>query len=198
MKSSGQRRWGRITVGVVLMVGSAWVFASLYLGAGDRREVLAVARNVEASDTLERSDLRVVRVSVDLGVDTVPASHLDDIVGRPVGADLAAGQLLSEDQLARDRAGGLRAGEASVGMVLPAGGVPNDALHRSQAVRVVLRPPSGGEGELTTVTGRVLEWDDGEQGDVAIDVAVPDDDAARVSAGAADGRATIVAVAGST
>src|SRR5687768_10641884 len=83
-RGQGRRRWGRVGVGAAMVVVGAWVFAGLYLSAGDRREVLVVDRGVGVHEVLERRDLRVVRASVDPGVDVVAADDLDRVVGRPV------------------------------------------------------------------------------------------------------------------
>ncbi|HAS13137.1 MAG TPA: hypothetical protein DCS55_21895, partial [Acidimicrobiaceae bacterium] len=58
-----RRRWGRIAVGLAAAVLGAWIFAALYLSAGDRHEVVALSQTVDRLDVIERSDLRVVRIS---------------------------------------------------------------------------------------------------------------------------------------
>jgi len=76
-----RRRWGRIGVGVAAAILGAWVFAALHLSAGDRHEVVALSHDVDRLEVIDRSDLRVVRISSDTDVSTVDASQLDDIVG---------------------------------------------------------------------------------------------------------------------
>ncbi len=48
--------------GVLAAVVGGWLFASLYLSADDRVEVLAVATDIGRFDVIERSDLRVVTI----------------------------------------------------------------------------------------------------------------------------------------
>jgi hypothetical protein len=90
-----RRRWGRFAAGAVLALLGAWVFATLYVSAGKRVEVLALARDVDAFDPIEEGDLRTVLVAADESeVDTVDAGDRDDIVGLRPSTALLAGQLL--------------------------------------------------------------------------------------------------------
>jgi hypothetical protein len=178
-----------------MVVVGAWVFAGLYLSAGDRREVLVVERDVDAHEVLERRDLRVVRASIEPGVEVVAADDLDRVVGRPARTGLVAGSLLVEAQLGDRGDDGLDPGEAVVSMVVGPGEAPASALRPGAPVAVVLRPLAGQEGDLAEVRGRVLDWSEGDQGDATVELVVAEADAATVSAGAADDRATVVALA---
>jgi hypothetical protein len=73
--------------------------AVLYSDAGDRRPVLAVARPVAAGQAIEADDLREVMVATDGGVSTLPAGQRNAVVGRIASVSLAAGSLLTEEQL---------------------------------------------------------------------------------------------------
>lgn len=190
-----RRRWGRVGIGAAMVVVGAWVFAGLYLSAGDRREVLVLDRDVDVHEVLERSDVRVARASVDPGVEVVAADDLGRVVGRPARTRLVAGSLLVEGQLGDRGDDGLDPGEAVVSMVVGPGEAPTSALRPGARVAVVLRPPAGQEGELVQVSGRVLDQSDGDRGDATVELVVDEDDAGTVSAAAADERATVVALA---
>lgn len=191
----GRRRWGRLGAGAVMIVVSAWVFAGLYLSAGDRREVLVVARHVDVREVIERSDLRVVRASVDAGVEVVGADDVDRLVGRPARTELVVGSLLVEEQVGDRGDDGLDPGEAVVSMSVGPGEAPASVLRSGAPIAIVLRPIAAQEGDLVEVRGRVLELSDGDRGDATVELIVAVDDAAAVSAAAADGRATVVALA---
>lgn len=60
-KTPVRRRWSRIAAGIAGALLGSWLFASLYLSAGDRTEVLVVANPISRFATIARSDLRVVR-----------------------------------------------------------------------------------------------------------------------------------------
>lgn len=192
-----RRRWGRIGVGAAAAVVGAWVFAALYLSAGDRREVLALSHDVARLEVVDRSDLRVVRISSDADISSVNASQLDELVGRVAGVDLVAGSLLVEDQLVAEGRQLLGADEAVVGVLLGPGDSPVRSLRRGAPVLVVVRPPAGSQGDPEEIEGWVFDAS-GEPVNTRerpIELAVPRDQAALISAAAADQRVTIVALA---
>jgi hypothetical protein len=169
----------------------------LYLSAGDRHEVIALSHDVDRLDVIDRSDLRVVRISSDTDVSTVGASELDEIVGRVANVDLVAGSLLVADQLVPENRQLLAADEAVVGVLLGPGDSPTRALRRGTPVLVVIRPASGTQGDTEEVEGWVFDAS-GEALNTRerpIELAVPRRAAGPISAAAADQRVTIVALA---
>lgn len=192
-----RRRWGRIGVGLAAAIIGAWVFAALYLSAGDRSEVLALSGDVDRLEVIERSDLRVVRISSDTDVSTIDASQVDDIVGRVANVDLVAGSLLAADQLVPEGRQLLAANEAVVGVLLGPGDSPTRTLRRGTPVLVVIRPASGTQGDTEEIEGWVFDAS-GEALNTRerpIELAVPRGAAGAISAAAADQRVTIVALA---
>lgn len=183
-------------VGVATALLGAWIFTALYLAAGDRHEVVAVARDVGRFEVIERTDLRVVRISEEPGVEMVSADRVSELVGRVAGVDLLAGSLLSDEQIVAEGTEILAEDEAIVGFVLAPGDGPGGALRRGAPVSVVLRPLPGEDGELREVEGWVHGWSDEQtSGERSVELVVPRDSAAEVSAGAADGRVTLVVLA---
>jgi len=192
-----RRRWGRIGVGVAAAIVGAWVFAALYLSAGDRHEVVALSHDVERLEVIDRSDLRVVWISSDTDVSTIDASQLDNIVGRVANIDLVAGSLLVSDQLVPEGRQLLAADEAVVGVLLGPGDSPTRTLRRGTPVLVVIRPASGTQGDAEEIEGWVFDAS-GEALNTRerpIELAVPRSAAGPISAAAADQRVTIVALA---
>lgn len=193
-----RRRWGRIGGGVLAAVLGGWLAASLYLSADDRTEVLALANGVDRFEALERSDLRVVRLSSDTDVASLPASRLDELVGRIAATDLAGGSLLIEDQLLGTDERLVSAGDAVVGVLVGPGDAPSSGLVRGASVLVVVRPAAGTSSSIVETSGLVAEVGTavGSSGDRPVAVVMPADDAAAVSAAAADRRVTLVVVGG--
>lgn len=189
-----RRRWGRIGAGVAAALLGAWVFAALYLSADDTRDVLALADGVQRLETIERSDLRVVSLPTKADVQTVPASQLDDVVGRIAATDLATGSLLADGQLVPAGERLVAADEAVVGVLVGPGDAPSTGLDRGAAVSVVIRPPAGVAGDAEEVPGWVADLSGAvaSNGDRPVEVVVARNDAAAVSAAAADRRVTIV------
>jgi len=176
----------------------AWLFAALYLSAGNRTEVLVVARDVERLEVIERSDLRVVRLSEDSDVASVDASRVEEFVGRVAGVDLVAGSLLAPGQVLPAGRELLGAGEAVVGLLVGPGDSPVGSMRRGAPVLVVVRPAPGSQGDAVEVEGWVFD----ASGEVLntrerpVEVVVPRSRAALVSAAAADRRVSVVALEG--
>jgi hypothetical protein len=194
-----RRRWARVAAGAVLALLGGWVFASLYVSAGERVEVLAVAHDVDRFDTVDRDDLRTVRVAADPDVDTVDAGDVDDIVGRAAATDLREGSLLSPNQLIARDARLVGDNEAVVGAELAPGDIPEGALAGGIDVMVVLRPADTAPGgEVDQVPGWLLEFGDPDEntGDRRVSLVVPEDRAADVAAAASDERVAVVALEG--
>lgn len=184
--------------GVLAAVVGGWLFASLYLSAGDRSEVLVIGAGVARFETIERSDLRVVRLPDDAPVASVPASRLDAVVGRMAATDLAAGSLLAEGQLLAVGERLVTPAEAVVGVLVGPGDAPVTSVDRGQAVTVVVRPPAGTAGAVEEVSGWVaaVASSVSANGERPVEVVVPGRAAATVSAAAADRRVTIVVLGG--
>lgn len=127
-----QVRW--IVAGVLLVIGSALVFATIWARAGSETRVLVLTRSVDAGHVLVSSDLRAANVSTGGGVATVPATSESSVVGRTVAVPLAGGSLLNPGALGSGRA--LRSGEAIVGLALKPGMFP-PSLAPGDHVRVV-------------------------------------------------------------
>jgi hypothetical protein len=119
---------------VLLIVGSALLFATIFSRTGSQTRVLVLARSVEAGHVLESSDLRAANVTTGRGVATVLASSEASVVGRTTAVPLADGSLLTRNALGSGRA--LRAGEAMVGLALKPGTFPS-GLVTGDHVRVV-------------------------------------------------------------
>jgi hypothetical protein len=194
-----RRRWARVAAGAVLALLGGWVFASLYVSAGERVEVLAVAQEVDRFGTVDQDDLRTVRVAADPGVDTIDAGDRDEIVGRAAATDLREGSLLSPSQLMAQDARLVGDDEAVVGAELAPGNVPEGALAGGIGIGVVLRPADTAPGaEVEEVPGWLLEFGDPDEntGDRRVSLVVPEDRAADVAAAASDERVAIVALEG--
>jgi hypothetical protein len=193
-----RRRKGRIVAGLVAVVLGAWIFAALYMSAGERTNVVAVARSVNRNDQIERADLTVVRIgSAGENVRTVAASDLEELVGHTAAVDLEAGTLLGPGLIRSEEERIVKESEAVVGVLMPAGTYPF-RMRRGDNVVLVIRPKEGTEGELEEIQGWMYRADREPltSGDQPMEVVVGRNDAAEVSAAAADGRATVVTLNG--
>jgi hypothetical protein len=193
-----RRRKGRIVAGLVAVVLGAWIFAALYMSAGERTNVVAMARNVPRNEQIERADLKVVRIgTAGENVRTVAASDLDDLVGHTATADLTAGTLLAPGQIRAEEERVVENSEAVVGVLMPAGTYPA-GMRRGDDIVMVVRPEDGVEGQNREISGWIYRADREPltSGDQPMEVVVGRDAAGDLSAAAADGRATIVTLDG--
>ncbi|HEV7760203.1 MAG TPA: SAF domain-containing protein [Acidimicrobiales bacterium] len=140
-----RRRWGRFAAGAVLALLGAWIFASLYVSAGERVEVVAVARDVAQYEEIESSDLKVVRVAAGPEVDTIDADDRDDLVGRRAATPLKEGTLLASSQVIDEDLDVLEPDEAMTTVDVDPG--PASVLAPGMDVSVVVSPEQGTTGE---------------------------------------------------
>ena len=148
-----RRRWGRVGGGLLAAVVGAWLFASLYVSAEDRTEVVALAKGVERLEPIQRSDLKVVSLPSDAQVEAVPASRVEELVGRVAATDLLEGSLLAAGQLLPVGERLVGADEAVVGLLVGPGDGPVSAMERGSAVLAVVRPAAGTTGDVEEVPG---------------------------------------------
>ena len=193
-----------IVAGVLLVVGCALVFgvASLRVAKGER--VLAVTRGVPVGQVLEASDLAVVSVSPQAGLDPLPASAEAGFLGRPVAVALVAGTLLAPADLGSPPPGS--SGADVVALAVKAGAFP-PSLGPGERVEVV--PVSGGPGTTSGSTGPisgplqpvkavVVAVDAapaGSSAEAVVSLDVAPSDATEVASLAAAGEAALVLVA---
>jgi hypothetical protein len=197
-----RRRWGRFAAGAVLALLGAWVFATLYVSAGERVEVLAVARDVDVYDPIEDDDLRTVLVAADeKEVDTIDAGDRDDIVGRQASAPLFEGQLLTDSVLIDEDDQVMEPNEAYVAIEVS----PSlaETFEPGQDVGVVLAaPPAGGTEEQEENPPRHAGWirsisePDDQTRTVTISVVVDSSVAARVAGAARNDRVELIGLEG--
>jgi hypothetical protein len=168
-----RRRWGRFAVGAVLALLGAWIFASLYVSAGERVEVLALSRDVAQFATIEDDDLRTVRVAAGPEVDTIDADERDDIVGRAAAVPLAEGTLLAPGQVVEEGLALIAADEAAT--TIDVGSGVASQLEPGMDVSVVVAAEQGAGDEADhSYPGWLLAKGEADEqtGDVPITVVV--------------------------
>jgi hypothetical protein len=183
-----RRRWGRFAAGATLALLGAWVFAALYVSAGQRVEVLALAHDVDQFHKLEDSDFKTVRVAAEDGVETVKASHKDDMVGRVTGVPVVQGSLLAENELVPKDQPLVEPSERVVWMHIDAGLLPDSKLLGGTQVDVYISPDQPG-GEPQTVPGCwILKVGEPEENTnkVSVGLVAPASDGEKIAAAALD------------
>jgi hypothetical protein len=121
---------------VVLITICIAIFTSIYVHAGDRVPVLALAHDVPQGQVLTKADLVVVSISLSGSLAPVSAADLGLVVGRTAIVSLFRGTLLSRSELNAQR--GLAKGRAIVGVATKAGQLPAGGVANGDTVNVIL------------------------------------------------------------
>lgn len=194
---SRPRRTGVLTVGALLVVLSAALFAVVVARAGDREPVLVIGASVAKGEVIERSDLTSTSVA---GIENaIPAEDAGSVVGYTAVADLVEGQVLNPDLVTREPTP--NGEEAVVGLSLVAAQVPASGLVPGDRVTLVAVPGEGGEVPEAPLTlaqaAEVLSVDPATSDGVgrSISVVVSSASGPRIAAYAAAGRIAVIEVA---
>ena len=176
----------------VLLAGLAAVGFVLFNAASVQRSpVLALASDVQRGQILEVEDLQVVHVGTDDVLALTPAERSDLLVGRAAVTDLAAGTLLTVDQVAAGAT--LTPGAGVVGLALAPGQYPTPQLAIGDLVSVV--QVSDGPVVLVEVAEVVGVEPVGTQGQRFISLQTGEDDATVVAQASAAGEVRLVLIA---
>ena len=111
-----------IALGVVLVLAGALFFGLMVQSAGDREAVVVAARDIDAGQVIQASDLRVVDAAIDGQASTVPASDRAELVGKTAASRIPAGAFVSRAHFSDGSV--LTDGRVVVGALLGPGGLP--------------------------------------------------------------------------
>lgn len=173
-----RRRQPRMIIAGLLAIvlaglGSAALFTSITRSQG----VLVVNSGVARGEVIETGDLGVTQVGSIPGVSTVPAAEANRLVGQRALVDLPKGSLLPAGAIGQPPG---RPGQATVGLKLAPGRLPNAPLPAGTALTLVVvgdaQNPSGVRAEslgLATPAGDGISW--------LLDVLVAEEDAAEIA-----------------
>lgn len=189
-----RRRSGVLAAGVALVAVGALGAAYLTQVVGDTVQVVAVARDVQPGEVIERADLTVADVSTDATLRPVSASRLSDIVGQRAAVTLTAGSLLTDAAVTEKVLPA--AGQSLVGVALQPAQLPAEPLVAGDRIRIVDTPASQGEPPASTpqtIPGVVVsEAAPDDSGQTIVNVTVPSDRAADLAARVATGRIALI------
>jgi flagella basal body P-ring formation protein FlgA len=192
-----RRRWGVVVVMAALVclgaLGNVWLVQS----SSSQQQVVSTRTTIVRGALISRADLATVQVGVDASLHPIPASQLDSLVGKRAALDIAAGSLLTSDQVADQVVPA--AGLSLVGVAAPATLMPGTPLQAGDKVRVVATPGQQGEvpvGQQRFISATVVSsaegTDTGQGAQTVITVQVPAGDASELAALAATGKVAIV------
>lgn len=139
LRFQGSRHRRRPTVAiasVVLMTCCVAIFTNVYLHAGNRVEVIAVAHDVPEGHVVRANDLVIASVSTSEHLSPVPARYLGRVIGRRTAVALRPGTLLSLNELAASN--DPTRGMAVVGVATKVGQLPASGVATGDTVDVIL------------------------------------------------------------
>lgn len=183
---------------VLLGIALAVIFALLAVWAVNRagaaRSVVVVSKDVEAGDQIAASDLSTTQVRGGESLSTVPADHLESIVGMRASHPMPAGTLVNDEAFQRRVTP--RSGEVLVPVQVKTGQYPASGLESGDSVRVVV---TGGGQSLeglepgSAFNGVVLSVGElDESGAMTVDVSISSKYATSAAAAAGTGRISIL------
>lgn len=188
-----RRRPILVVVSAALVAVGALIGAWAWLTATASTEVVVVRAAVARGEVIEATDLGVARVTVDPLVKTMPADELAGVVGMRATSDLAAGSLLTADQVGVDLMP--PAGMTIVGTPVEFGMLPAEPLRAGDVVRFVQTPGLQGDTDVqvepAVVEGTVVGVEVGDTKTV-VDLMVPSVEAPRLAARANTGRGALI------
>jgi hypothetical protein len=147
-----QRRPALAALAVLLIVGGATVAALLAIRADERVPVLMVERPLEAGAQITANDLGTTQVASE-GTLLIPASQLDQVVGRYTTVRIQQGQLLDTSMIGTSSMLN-NDGHVAVGASLAAGRYPASGLLPGDVVNLIAVRQDG-TGEVIAERVRV-------------------------------------------
>lgn len=189
-----RRRPALIAASVAAICLGGLVAAFAWTSTSKTQSVLAMRVAVERGAAISAEDVMSVQVSTDPALRPVPAAQASTVVGQRAATDMAAGTLVTREQVSD--AVLPAAGMSIVGVGLPASQMPGEPLLVGDSVRVVATPGQSGEvtsGEQVTIAATVVGVRvNDENGQNVVSVQVPQGDAAELAARAATGNVALV------
>ncbi|GGO05809.1 SAF domain-containing protein [Micromonospora parathelypteridis] len=155
---------------------------------------LAVARQVEVGREISAADLVTVQVAGGQGLRPVPASRLDEVVGKRAAVALVPGTLLTLGQITDNPL--LGPGQQQIALGLKTAQVPARQLHPGDKVLLVSTPDRSNTAEVdaagTRFSAVVIDMVSPANDDKVLYLALTTRDVPAVVALAAQGRIAVV------
>jgi hypothetical protein len=135
-----RRNVGWIAAGVLASCLGGLGAALLYVNVSSAASVITVKHTVFRDQVITADDLGITSLAAPMGLATVPAERLGDIVGRTALTDLPAGGLLGPQSFGEPV---VAEGAVRVGLRLDPGRLPNSLLPPGTGVQLTepVRPP---------------------------------------------------------
>lgn len=195
-----QWRMRSILAAAMIVLLGGLVLAWAVPAYSKRDQVLVLAQDVRAGETLTAGDLVRADLSIGPPISAVKLADADQVLGRMALSDLPKGAVLTRGQVGTSR--GLAQGQVLVPLPLKAGRLPARGVGPGQQVLVVPAPESLDAPAAKAISGTapiratVVESGtmDPSSGVTVVDVQVPQDQGAALAQLAGTGAITLVAL----
>ncbi len=145
-----RRRPGMIALAVALVGLGVLASAAIYTATNTRVPVLVATANVPAGAVITASAVGTANVSIGPGVQAIPASQLNQVVGQIAGTSLHPGMLLAASELTTLRPPG--PGEELVPLPLKPSVLPASGIEAGDHVQIEATPGDQGQSASSTAT----------------------------------------------
>lgn len=186
----GRRRPWLVALGAFLAATGALLVVWMVGAAGQRQEVLVLRQDVPYGQPVTDADLAVTRVSVDPGVEVVPAAGRDRVAGLVAATTLTAGALLTPASV--EAAGEPGPGRVLVPVPLAAERLPAGGLRPGDRILAVGTASAESASALAIPSSVVRVGSMDVNGVSVVDVTVAAQDGSRLAVAAAQGAVAIV------
>ncbi|HEY7175269.1 MAG TPA: SAF domain-containing protein [Micromonosporaceae bacterium] len=166
-------RTGGILLAVLLLVLGAALSALALLSATRTSAYVAMAREVPVGYRVSAQDLTTVEFSGGQGLEAIPASQINSVIGKIAGVTLKRGTLVTDSELTKTSV--LPPGYAEIGLSFPASRLSSPSLKAGDQITLV---PLGTAAGTSTYPATVIDVGaPGSDGSIVIHVAVRGEDA---------------------
>lgn len=182
-----------ILIGILCAALGALLLVWAWGEGQSTQEVIIVGRPIAKGEVVTAQDFAVTTIGSAVGAAVVPAERMKDLIGKTALVDLPAGSVLAPAAIGAPI---VQPGMAHVGLRLPAGRLPSQALSPGTRV-IILRVASDNFHEQTseerfeaTIVGAPTASADGQHW--LVDIALSEAQATRVAVLASSGQVALI------
>jgi hypothetical protein len=150
----GRRNPKWIALGIVALCLGGLLSYVIYARVATETAVVAAAHTVYRGETIERNDLATVTLRGDSLPHVIPATQLNDLVGKRAVFDLVEGSVISSTSVADSAVPA--EGRAIIGLKLAPGRAPSNLLLPASRVRLIAIPAAADSSIADKLSGSIF------------------------------------------
>jgi hypothetical protein len=150
----GRRNPKWIALGVVALCLGGLLSYVIYARVSTETAVVAAAQTVYRGETIERNDLATVTLRGDSLPHVIPATQLNDLVGKRAAFDLVEASVISSTSVADSAIPA--EGRAIIGLKLAPGRAPSNLLLPASRVRLIAMPAAADSSIADKLGGSIF------------------------------------------